>query len=325
METKYGVISDLHEDPRIIIPALKILKELGADKIILNGDIGEVVKNLELTQKHLAFILENLGKTGLECYVQPGSHEIVPGFRPVLEHFADKYDNIFSVSSIAKREYEDHHIILLPGSDIRSGEYQLGTGIPTDLYVNTGEALIPYDIAEEGMKFEGFLSFQNMCDLHDKVTDPEKTIVFCHVPRRFRNLEEAVDMAEFGEATEDFTSQFIAGGINIEKGAIIPKGLAKDFMRAGYPVELKKKNAGNEDLRNLYDELGITKAVSGHLHESGHRANDCDGNHVEENNFVDDLFWNSGHMDAGQTGILTVRDGKVSYHNIKFEGNKNGI
>jgi hypothetical protein len=71
--------------------------------------------------------------------------------------------------------------------------------------------------------------------------------------------------------------------------------------------------------RGLKEELGINKAVSGHFHESGHRANDTCGNHVSEGNLVTDLFWNSGHLDAGQTGILTVGDGKVSYRNIRLE------
>jgi len=48
-------------------------------------------------------------------------------------------------------------------------------------------------------------------------------------------------------------------------------------------------------------------------------SNDSYGNHVPEGNLVTDLFWNSGHLDAGQTGILTVGDGKVGYRNIRLE------
>ena len=39
-ETIYGIISDVHRDPRIVTPALHVLKELGAQKILVNGDIG---------------------------------------------------------------------------------------------------------------------------------------------------------------------------------------------------------------------------------------------------------------------------------------------
>jgi len=85
-------------------------------------------------------------------------------------------------------------------------------------------------------------------------------------------------------------------------------------------VVLKKENRGNEDLKRLYEELGITKAVSGHFHESGHRANDLNGNRVGQGAFVNNLFWNSGYLDVGQTGILTVNDNaEVSYRNVNLK------
>lgn len=94
---------------------------------------------------------------------------------------------------------------------------------------------------------------------------------------------------------------------------------AKKFIEARAPITIKKENSGNEALRDLYEELGIKKAVSGHFHESGHRACDKNGNHVPENTLVEELFWNSGHLDVGQTGILTVNDNKVSYRNLILE------
>ena len=38
----------------------------------------------------------------------------------------------------------------------------------------------------------------NMNDLKKMVSDPEKTILFSHVPRKFDNSETGVDMAELG-------------------------------------------------------------------------------------------------------------------------------
>ena len=104
-----------------------------------------------------------------------------------------------------------------------------------------------------------------------------------------------------------------------EKSSVFPIETAKLFKKFGAPVEIRRENRGNEDLKSLYEELGINKAVSGHFHESGHRANNRMGNHVPEGNLVTDLFWNSGCLDAGQTGILTVGDGTVSYRNIRLE------
>ena len=72
-------------------------------------------------------------------------------------------------------------------------------------------------------------------------------------------------------------------------------------------------------MRDVYEELGINKAVSGHFHEASHRANDSYGNHVEEGKKVTDLFWNSGHLDIGHTGILTVDGEQASYQNIDLK------
>ena len=69
----------------------------------------------------------------------------------------------------------------------------------------------------------------------------------------------------------------------------------------------------------MYEKLGIRKAVSGHFHESSHRANDRNSKHVFENTFVEELFWNSGCLDIGQCGILTVKDNKVSYRNVRLQ------
>jgi hypothetical protein len=95
----------------------------------------------------------------------------------------------------------------------------------------------------------------------------------------------------------------------------VPPTVIKNFaLQNGWT--LKRENRGNEDLKNLYSELGITKAVSGHFHESSHRATDSNGIIVPQNTFVDNLYWNAGHLDVGHAGILIVKNGKVNYQNI---------
>ena len=163
---------------------------------------------------------------------------------------------------------------------------------------------------------KGIFYYKNMDDIRDDIRDPEKTIVVCHVPRKFGNLETSVDMAEFGEAAEDFD----LNDKKIEKGSVFPIHVAKKIRDVGAPVILKRENRGNEDLKKLYEEIGITRAVTGHLHESGHRANDSQGNKVKEWEFTDDLFWNSGHLDVGQTGILSINENsEVRYRNINLK------
>jgi hypothetical protein len=151
--------------------------------------------------------------------------------------------------------------------------------------------------------------------LKNLVTAPEKTIVVCHVPMKFDNLETCVDMAEFGEVTEDFT----LGDEKVKKGSVYPIQVAPQLVQAGYPVDIKKENRGNKELKTLYEELGIRKAVTGHFHESGHRANDLNGNHVNEGEAVNELFWNSGYLDVGQTGLLSVSGDKVRYQNVRLQ------
>jgi len=166
-------------------------------------------------------------------------------------------------------------------------------------------------LKRQGIKCNVF-QYANMNNIKELVTEPEKTIVVSHVPRKFNNLKNAVDMAEFGQSIIDFE----LNENKIEKGSVFPLQSAEQLKKLGYPVEIKQENRGNEDLKNLYEELGITKSVSGHFHESGHRANDSYGNHVQEGIFTDNLFWNSGCLSFGQTGILTIKDNKISYRNI---------
>ena len=338
---KYGIISDIHDDARVIIPAVAMLKSLGADKLVLNGDIGEFEDNLETTQSRLAFILDNVGKSGIEAYVQPGSHELIPGFAPVLKHFAEKYDNIFVIANISQIENPDHHAVFIPGSDVINGEYKLGDEIPTGEYVKLQQGLMPLEIAKErlskGVEIFGFLSYQNLADLRNVVTDGPKTIVFCHSPSRFKNLENAVDLAEFGTVTEDFTTDIIyyadgevqIGSLFLPKkvdrhvrckkfknGHVIVRAIAEKFVRVGLPVEMVKANVGSKELASIYSELGITKAVSCHIHESAHNATDSEGNPVEEGKFVSELFWNASHADSSKFGILSVENGTVCYKNV---------
>lgn len=383
---KYGVISDVHQDPRIVPLAIQVLKQQGAEKLIVNGDIGSHQRTLEDSQNYTAFILDSIGKSGIESYVQPGSHETIGAYAPVIEHFCSKYPNLIDVIKNQKVQQNGHDLVFLPGSDfLCGGEYQIGNDptLSTHNYIGikkpktiilpdkslkvigVDRSLVMFDSLEEGIsslngmqKIDPNASFElfrytNMNNLSKLVTSPETTVVVCHVPRKFDNLETCVDVAEFGEAMDTFHMwevgcvdsqtkrlmthglfqdnlkkyfqeqgvQRIINGETIHEGSIYPLQIARQVIAQfpEIPVKIKKENRGNQDLRNLYEKLGITKAVSGHFHESGHRANDSKGNPVQENQPVNELFWNTGHLDIGQTGILTVEGDKVSYRNILLQ------
>jgi Icc-related predicted phosphoesterase len=326
-EMKYGIISDVHHDPRIVPVTIDVLKKLGAEKLILNGDIGERQRSLQASQDYVAVILDAVSKSGLETYVQPGSHETVGAFKPVLENFKSKNSNLVDTLETTKVENKDHHLVFLPGSDfVCGGEYKIGSNeeIPSGLYIPTGQGMIPYNqkvhktLMAQG-QLRGLLQYVNMHDLKKQVNDAEKTIVVCHVPRKFDSIDGAVDVAYFGEKADGS----VIPGVVIEEMIRKQYGnVSDDEMRiiaASNGLTLKEENRGNEDLRDLYVELGITKAVSGHFHESGHRAHDGNVNPIQQGTLVDELYWNSGQLDLGQTGILTVSDGKISYQNVQLQ------
>jgi len=326
-ETKYGMISDIHGDPRVIVPTMQVLLKEGAERFLVNGDIGGWQGDLEKSQNYTAFIINEVAKAGKETFIQPGSHEPLIVYGPVADHFSDKFSHVHNAIKTRQVEQSGHSLVFVPGSDFTcGGEYQIGNdeNLPTGGYVNNGRegrgslALFrnwdEYNIAMQ-MGGQTAFHYSNIQDLRKLVKNPDNTIVVCHVPRKFSGLETCVDMAEFGEAMEDFNLQ----GSDVKKNSVFPLPVAQKIVQAGYPVKIKKENRGNEGMKTLYEELGINKAVSGHFHESSHRANDSYGNHVEEGKPVRELFWNSGHLDAGNTGILTVKGGEVSYRNIRLQ------
>lgn len=318
-EVKYGVISDIHSDPEIIVPTLKFLKSQGVERLLVNGDIGGWQGDLFSSQKYTAYILSQVATSGLPSYVQPGSHEPLAVYGPIIDAFSSSFKNIIDTTKNPKIDDEGHSLVFIPGSDfLCGGEYNFGnSNIPTGTYVEAKNGLRQinnWDDYKLAMETGGERAFHytNVSDLKRQVTHPEKTIVVCHVPRKFSGLETCVDMAEFGEVAQDFR----LNGDLIKKGTVFPLQAARQVSKAGYPVVIKKENRGNSALAKIYEELGITKAVSGHFHESSHRANDRKGDHVSENQYTNELFWNSGHLDAGYTGILTVKGEEVKYQNI---------
>ncbi len=329
-ETKYGVISDVHQDPRIVKVAIDKLKAQGVEKLLVNGDIGIHANSLKESQQYTGFILDTIGKSGLESFVQPGSHETISSYEPVIDFFAGKYSNIIDTLKNPKVEFGSHHLAFLPGSDWNAGgEYTFGNqdGLPTGTYIQTTKGLVAIDTYEQFIDvlnnpnspikgIQGLMHYNNMSDLRTTITQPDKTIVVCHVPRRFDNVDTGVDMAYFAENREKAVMPGIALEETIKKQlGNVPPTVIKNFaLQNGWT--LKRENRGNEDLKNLYSELGITKAVSGHFHESSHRATDSNGIIVPQNTFVDNLYWNAGHLDVGHAGILIVKNGKVNYQNI---------
>ncbi|HLC46136.1 MAG TPA: metallophosphoesterase [Candidatus Nanoarchaeia archaeon] len=304
MAITYGVISDLHRiDIRTVPLTIQILKDEGIDALILNGDIsGE--RSGHNPQEYMATVLDAAGKSGTETFVLPGSHEEVHIFEPVLAHFIQKYGNIVNTFDNPFVNKGDHHLVFLQGSDWRAGEavhhgYSLEDQAQSGIYKNKG----------------AYLRIVNMNDLKKLISDPDKTLVFSHVPRKFNNPEESVDMAEFWETQQ----QFRLGEQVCEIGSIFPGPAGYGLAKQGAPIKLKRENRGNEILSLIYTELGITKNITGHFHESAGRANDLEGCAVQEGLFVPTLFYNAACMDRLMVGMVSVDGEKVAYENVNLQ------
>ncbi len=304
MKTNYGVISDIHRaHPKNVEQAFQELKRRAVQAIVLNGDIvGDQFYILDPLD-YFTHVLTYAADADLETYILPGSHEEVAQLEPVVKAFQGKYKNLVYTVEEPKIEKPDHHLVFLPGSDWRAG-LAVESGFMLERTSN------PSGLYRNGNK--GLIRVINMNDLKKLVTDPEKTVLFSHVPRKFYNVETGFDMALFGEATLDFPLQ----GHFVEKGSVFPGPVAYKLKEQGLPVRIKNEDRGNRDLEEIMKELGIKKQVTGHFHESAQRAHDLKCNPVEQGNFTDELFWMASYLDGLKVGILTVDGNKVSYENI---------
>src|SRR3990167_5729021 len=137
-QTKYGIISDVHGNPRAVSLAVEVLMKEGVEKLLVNGDIGDRQPTLQRSQDYIAVILDAIGKSGLEAYVQPGSHETIYAYKPVLDFFTDKYSNTIDTIENTFRKEKEHDLIFIPGSDwVSGGEFRIGTELDSGMYIAT--------------------------------------------------------------------------------------------------------------------------------------------------------------------------------------------
>lgn len=317
-ETCYGVICDIHGAKDMVPKAAKILKNKGADCLVLNGDLADTLPTMEENKAAIAYVVEEAAKTGLDVYVQPGGHESFKAYFSALRKVSEEYSNVHDCLKPENQKIDrgSHQIVFLPGSDVQfGGEFRIicDEGISSGLYALNMQ--------------DSYLS--NMNDLKTLVDKPEATLVFCHIPPRFENLKEGIDLIEFGRVIKDFNLNEIkltegqAEDLIIPKGKLIRIGIATKLYNQGLPVELIRENRGNKDLRKTYKELGIKKAVSGHFHGAGQRANDWSGKVIPQNIYSKSLFYNPGALAKGYTGLFIIKGEEACYENLKINHNSN--
>jgi hypothetical protein len=323
---RYGIISDLHKRPGKIEPALALLKDEGVDGLVLNGDVGEFRRTAYGRQQSMAQILETIAASGLETFVNTGNHELYFDFTSVLEDVCAGHSNIVDVTSDNRIVKKGYNLVFLPGADIGGvGRYALTNDgkVKTGVYIETADEekpLIPFESMEQYEKLKadgkalGVTYFTNMWDLRKLVPKPENTVVFCHVPRRFDDAEAGVDRGKFGVVLMNFT---LDGWMPCRAGSVLPCPPALGVESAGYPVRVIEANRGNPDLSEVFEDVGVRFAISGHFHETAGRATDKAGNSLYDGLWEKELFWNASHMDRGMFGILDIADEKVMFRNLR--------
>lgn len=242
MVTKYGILSDFHyasvENAKSLVDKLN---DNDIDALVLNGNlIGD--KFTDKNRKYLALLLNYIGKLNVETYVLPGGSESVSVFSPVVNYFKGKYPNIISTVDNRVISKKDHKLIFLPGSDLRTGDAVMhGYVLDDDKFKNTFLKTGYYSFKND---LESFM-YIDIGDLKNEVNnyDPNRVILFSHIPIRFSNPNNGVDVTEFGE----FTKDFIYHSNVIKKGSIIPGSIALKIINSYFkskisaPIKYRKE------------------------------------------------------------------------------------
>ena len=338
-KTKYGFLSDMHRvSADVPTIAAKVLKEQGADALIYNGDL--VGDQLGVNkQTYFAVILEAGLKTGLPVFVQPGSHEEVRDVVPVISDLSSKYSNLVSALRDPKHEAKGHHVVFLPGSDFRAGgQFALDSfdkrtsGMHYNYVMRKHSEIEPIEgeqlrkVMDHPEASKALLHFTDIDTLDTLVTDPGKTIVVCHVPRKFDSVEHGVD---HGGRRVLLEGSGLMPGIMVESQIRqqVPNATSEQLQQIANAngFVFKRENRGNGELTAAYARNGITKATTGHFHESVHRATGASGNPLAESTPSKEHFWMASYMDEGLVGMLTVDNdtAEVSHKNINLRDHMN--
>ncbi len=350
---RYGVISDIHENPESVVNLIRLMRfgYGGIDKLVLNGDIGEWVLGIRERIGFTKQILEAAGKSKLETYVQPGSHEELNIYEIALGYVKQTYKNIIDVREKPVIECLGHNLVFIPGSDIngRDESFTFGTAMESGEYVVYNGRLVKKSrLGVRETKDLKEVEYTNIEQVLRGVRDPKNTILFCHCPPKFDNGEIGVDFAHYIETSSvnslfperlystGFAPAFKLAEIKKEvkyfidydeyKGdeeklkRILREKLGLLDITENVEIGIERKgNKGNVELGQLCNQYGITKMVSSHFHESGHNAHTFDGKPVAKNTFVEDLIVNSGQGSNGKAVIIEVDGERMSYIPIGAE------
>lgn len=280
---KIGIFSDIHQYPSNIVEALRFFIEEKVDFLIGAGDVSDSYRALE-------HVIKNLAAARLPSILIPGSHETVDdwykAFKSVPQH-------IINGLGQRKLSLDNFDLILLPGSEYTSG----------------GD----FTLTEQGdSRFEEGVYKTSVNDLERLVTQPEKTIIVCHNPPKFKT-ERGVDYAFFSD----------------NKNHVLPGYHAlfyNQILGENESYKTKRENRGYQPLTEKIKAVfpgKKEKVITAHFHEATHKATNREEKPVPENTWTENLYHLASNLDLDRVGVWETRiQGnvlEVKYRNINLE------
>ncbi len=325
--TKYGVLADYQGDPSRLNALVRAMENEGVDAYIWNG--------IEAESPELIFrALQEVAQTGKPVFAQPGSHEPMAWWEPVMQIAQQHYSNVTDATKKPWHDGEGHRLVFMPGSDVQAGagQYHLAAGMIPGDYLRTQEgmqrltpeefsrALQHPQLSQQLIHVHPMESLEQLVrDEEGKVT-PQNTILVSHVPPRFSG-KKGVDYAFFGQDLEQqgiVPGEFLEGFVRTLVGDAALSVVTYQVWKIGY--KLKHDNVGNKTLSSTMRRSGVTKAITSHIHEAGHYAHDMDGNFVAPETPSMQLAHNTGSVGEGKAAIYTIdsdnNNAVMSYKNI---------
>ena len=315
-ELKLGIITCLHGNLKAAKALAKFYSKSDVDAIIFNGDT-----NKDGDENSIYMVLKHFKKIKKPTYITPGSHETYSGYKNSFKKIKNNYIKDCTLSKNRKIKLKGYHLVFLPGSDVKvyDAGFQL-IGSKSHWLKRLKRLTKKY-----GNPYEGIIDFFHIDEIKKYVTDPNKTVLICHVPPRFFK-KNSIDVAKFGRPKRSFNlkTKDVAKKLRIrikstkiDKDSIFIIKKARKLIKKGYPIEVVTKNVGNIYLKRIIKKLKIKKFICGHIHEAGQKANDLKGNLIKQNIWSKELFHNAAPSKDGYSGIFTICGDKAKYKNIK--------
>ena len=288
------IVNDLHGTATAAKHAAKHAEHNNASHIVLNGDIFEPGQTPLDTYDTAIKTLTPFAETNLPTYIQPGSIEDTKTFNAVIEHFQTKHPNIHSTLQHHTLKLKNHAIQFLPGNTNRSkhGNHTLNTTIQTGHYQGPTK------------QFYNTNPRQQL----QTIQHPQKTTVIAHQPRKFRG-KHAVDHTSFTQTTNNTLQATQDTQTPLRRR---PKHLTINTETNDRTS--KHRNVGNPELAKIYQETGITKAISGTIHEAK-QNHDAELNPLPPKTPHKELYWNPGHGASKQFGYYKPNTNRATFYN----------